>query len=71
MSGRPRMRVNSWAPIGIFVLVAATLLLLLPEHTPHLLGWLPYLMLAACPLIHLFMHHGHGHGGQGRSPSDS
>jgi hypothetical protein len=24
--------------------------------------WLPYLILLACPLMHLFMHHGHGHG---------
>jgi hypothetical protein len=26
-------------------------------------GALPFLLLAACPLMHLFMHHGHG--GQG------
>jgi hypothetical protein len=24
------------------------------------LGWLPYLLLLACPLMHLFMHRGHG-----------
>ncbi|MDD2920638.1 DUF2933 domain-containing protein, partial [Rhodoferax sp.] len=23
-------------------------------------GALPYLLLAACPLMHVFMHHGHG-----------
>ncbi|MDP3845573.1 MAG: DUF2933 domain-containing protein [Pseudomonas sp.] len=34
---------------------------LLAEHRAHLLGILPYLLLAACPLMHLFMHHGHGH----------
>lgn len=33
---------------------------LLTEHTAHVLGALPYLLLAACPLMHLFMHHGHG-----------
>lgn len=22
--------------------------------------WLPYLLIAACPLMHLFMHKGHG-----------
>ena len=33
------------------------------EHTMHVLGVLPYLLLLACPLMHVFMHHGHGHGG--------
>ena len=33
---------------------------LITEHTAHVLGVLPWLLLAACPLMHLFMHHGHG-----------
>lgn len=33
---------------------------LVTEHTAHVLGALPFLLLAACPLMHLFMHHGHG-----------
>jgi len=32
------------------------------EHRAHLLGALPYLLLLACPLMHLLMHHGHGPG---------
>ena len=37
---------------------------LFTEHRAHVLGVLPYLFLLACPLMHLFMHHGHGaHGG--------
>ena len=32
------------------------------EHRAHLLGFLPYAFLLACPLMHVFMHHGHGHG---------
>jgi len=37
-------------------------------HLSGLIGWLPYLILLACPLMHLFMHGGHGHGGgDGRS----
>lgn len=37
---------------------------LVTEHTAHLLGILPYLLLLACPLLHFF-HGGHGgaHGG--------
>ena len=30
------------------------------EHRAHLFGWLPYLLLLACPLMHLLMHRGHG-----------
>ncbi|MEW6313878.1 MAG: DUF2933 domain-containing protein [Pseudomonadota bacterium] len=36
------------------------LLLLLTEHRAHFFGILPYLILLACPLMHLFMHHGNG-----------
>jgi hypothetical protein len=32
------------------------------EHRAHLFGALPYLFVLACPLMHLFMHHGK-HGG--------
>jgi hypothetical protein len=43
-----------------FLVVAA--FFLLTEHTAHVFGVLPYLFVLACPLMHLFMHHGH-HGG--------
>jgi hypothetical protein len=57
-------------------LVAAGFLLiglffLLSEHRAHLFGVLPFLLILACPLMHLFMHHGHGnhrHGAQTRKP---
>lgn len=43
---------------------------LVTEHTAHLFGVLPYLVILACPLMHLFMHHGgHAHGQQ-RSNED-
>jgi hypothetical protein len=35
------------------------------EHRAHLLGVLPYVLLLACPLMHVFMHHGHGRHGSG------
>lgn len=37
----------------------------LVEHWAHAVGYLPWLLLAACPLMHVFMHRGHGHGGHG------
>lgn len=37
---------------------------LITEHWAHLYGYWPYLLLAACPLLHIFGHGGHGgHGG--------
>ena len=39
-----------------FLAIAA--FFLLTEHTAHVLGVLPWLLLAACPLMHLFMRHG-------------
>lgn len=33
---------------------------LLTEHFAHVVQVLPYLLLLACPLMHLFMHRGHG-----------
>lgn len=56
-----RGAASTWVFAG-FALVA--LFFLLTEHRAHLYGWLPYLFLAACPLMHLF----HGHGGHGKRP---
>ena len=33
----------------------------LTEHRPHLIDYLPYVLLMACPLMHLFHRHGHAH----------
>lgn len=53
------------AAIAAAVFVAAAGYLLWSEHRAHILGILPYLLLLACPLMHVFMHggHGDGHGG--------
>ena len=51
---------------GTIVLVGFLLIagfFLTTEHAAHVLGVLPYLLLLACQLMHLFMHRGHGHGG--------
>ncbi len=37
---------------------------LFTEHRAHVLGVFPFLLLLACPLMHLFMHHGRGGHGQ-------
>ncbi len=48
-----------WIFLGII------LFFLLTEHRAHFFGILPYLLLLACPLLHIFHGHG-GHGGHGR-----
>jgi hypothetical protein len=57
---------SRWVLIG-FVAIAAYFLI--TEHRAHLSGllsYLPFLLLLACPLMHLFMHGGHGgHGDHG------
>lgn len=52
---------------GMLALIAA--FFLLREHWSHVAGWWPYLLLLACPLMHVFMHGGHGHAGHHDSPS--
>jgi hypothetical protein len=47
--------------LGFLIVVGA---LLLTEHRAHVLGLLIWLPLLACPLMHLFMHHGHGDHGR-------
>lgn len=58
-----------WVFAG-FVLIAGYLLVM--EHKAHLSGWLSsygiWLLLLACPLMHLFMHGGHGSHGSSQAP---
>jgi hypothetical protein len=63
-----RQELPWWrAPIGLvacgFLIVAG--FFLLTEHTAHVFGVLPWLLILACPLMH--MHHGH-RGGHGQAP---
>lgn len=50
--------------IGLAGLVLVILNYLWTQHRSHLWVALPFLILLACPLLHLFHHKGHG-GGQG------
>ena len=46
-----------------FLAIAA--FFLLTEHTAHVFGALPFLLILTCPLMHLFMRGGHGGHHQG------
>lgn len=65
---RSRSPLYNWIFAG-FLLAAG--FFLLTEHRAHVLGALPYLLLLACPLMHLFGHgHGHGRTGSGHTPPE-
>ncbi|WP_374664001.1 DUF2933 domain-containing protein [Ramlibacter sp.] len=64
-SPRPSFWKSPWGVVCTVIAVAASAYLWL-AHKDHLLALLPYAFLAACPLMHMFMHrghHGHHHGG--------
>lgn len=49
---------GKWALFGFFLVAAY---FLFTEHQAHVLGALPYLLLLACPLMHVFHHRGGHH----------
>tara|TARA_R110002074_G_scaffold1_2_gene3 strand:- start:66 stop:362 length:297 start_codon:yes stop_codon:yes gene_type:complete len=58
-------------------LIGAATYFLLIEHRQHVWQYLPFLILLACPFMHLFMHKGHGghsnhreHGSSGEGEPD-
>ena len=55
-NGTSFWRCTSDAVLFCFLVISG--FYFLTQHTAHVFGALPYLLLAACPLMHLFMHHG-------------
>ncbi|MDO9713677.1 DUF2933 domain-containing protein [Paracraurococcus lichenis] len=72
MSDQPRLpwwrTRGGVAALGFGLVIA---FFVLREHYAHALGLLPYLLLLACPLMHLLMpHHGHGGHQHGRGQAE-
>lgn len=61
---RPSFWKSPFGVLATLVAIAASVYLYL-VHKDHVLALLPYAFLAACPLMHMFMHRGHG--GRGHS----
>lgn len=57
-----------WVAAAMTALIAA--FFLLREHWGHVAGYWPYLLLLACPVMHLFHGHG-GHGHHGHHGADT
>ncbi len=55
---------GKWILIGFLAIGA---FFLFTEHRAHLFGILPFLLILACPLMHLF----HSHGGHGQHDDGS
>lgn len=67
--GKPRNRASNIALVGFLALGA---FYLIAEHRAHILGWWPWLLILACPLLHFFMHGKHGgHGDHSGGSHDS
>ena len=49
--GRSRLAFVGFAGVALYFLWA--------EHRAHLVPYLPWALLALCPLMHLFIHRGH------------
>ena len=57
---RKRSFLSSRANIVLIGFLAIGGYFLITEHGAHIVPFLPWLLLLACPLMHLFMHGGHG-----------
>jgi hypothetical protein len=49
--------------LALLVFGAGAAYFLLTEHLAHTIQALPWLIVLACPLMHVFMHRGHGSAG--------
>lgn len=62
LGGKGPGRLGAFSTIAFLGFVGVAGYFLVTEHRAHFFGILPFLLLAACPLLHLFHHRGHGGG---------
>ncbi len=71
-NGRPSgpnwSRINQWV---LWIGLAAAVAWMFFRHSEHVVTLLPFLILLACPLMHLFGHGGHGGHGRHGGGSDA
>jgi quinol-cytochrome oxidoreductase complex cytochrome b subunit len=63
----PEHKRNWWrSRDGVIMLIFLVFIgfFLITEHQAHVFRALPWLIILACPFLHLFMHRGHGGHGQ-------
>ena len=59
---------RGWAALTLAIVIGGYLAI---WHGTHVAAVLPFLVILACPLMHMFMHggHGHHHGQSTREPN--
>ena len=62
--------LRSRTGLALLAFLAIAVFFLATEHTAHLFGVLPFLLLLLCPLLHLFMHRGHAEHGDHANHQD-
>ena len=67
----PNERYRRISRYVFFGFVAVAGYFVIAEHRAHIVPVLPYVLLAACPLMHLFHHGGRGHGRHKHGDDDS
>jgi hypothetical protein len=60
---KPSARLGPRGKVVLVGFSAIAAYFLWTEHRAHVIEFLPWVFLALCPLMHLFMHRGHDHGG--------
>ena len=68
-----RTEDRRWSSTGRYALIGFLLIagyLLVTEHRAHVVAFLPWLLLLACPLLHLFHRHGGHEGSHGEAGAD-
>lgn len=68
----PSSHGSFWTSRSFIVWLAFLLIagfLLVSEHRAHILGAALWLLILACPLLHIFGHGGHGGHGQSDRPN--
>jgi hypothetical protein len=66
-------RNDKWPAVRKYVFIGFALIaayFLLTEHRAHVVQYLPFLLLLACPLLHFFHGHGGHQHGSGESQQD-
>jgi len=59
---QPSSWFRSRTGLVLLTFLAIAAFFLITEHTAHVLGILPFLLVLLCPLLHLFLHRRHGGG---------
>ena len=69
-NGKGKNWLFSRAGIATIIAVSVLGFLVYEGHGAHILGYAPFLLILACPLLHIFMHGGHGGHGAHRHGND-